>query len=84
MKKIIERTYCDICNKETEVERIKYPVIFHTEQNEGRWSKPYISNEAIDVCKECLSKILMLDGWGGQGNNEYKIRQREMGGEDNG
>lgn len=77
MKTTVTKTFCDICKNEiqTTPKSFKYPVIFHTEQTEGRCVKPYISMESLDVCEDCSNKILKLDGWGAQGLNEYKIRQ---------
>ncbi|RJE47688.1 hypothetical protein A7K50_03305 [Dehalobacter sp. MCB1] len=76
MKTTVTKISCDVCKVEilTTPKTIKYPVIFHTDQTEGRYSKPYISIENIDICEDCANKILMLDGWGAQGLNEYKIR----------
>ena len=36
MKKTIEYTICDICGKEADTENINYPVLFTTDQTEGR------------------------------------------------
>lgn len=74
MKKTIEQFYCDVCGKEADVQNISYPVIFHTEQCEGRPVKAYVDYNDIDMCKECLAKALVVHGWGGQGNNRYVIR----------
>lgn len=76
MKKTETRYFCDVCKKEVrqaEIHDIKYPVIFHTEQTEGRSVEPYISHEQIEVCKECISKICLLQGQGAQGHNDYWI-----------
>lgn len=73
-EKIIKQTFCDICKNEAEVQSIKYPVIFHTEQDEGRTVKPYVSYETIDMCQECLHKALVIQGYGAQGVNHYEIR----------
>ena len=45
---------CDICEKETSNGlNINYPVIWFTEETEGRSTSHYISNEKkIDVCRE--------------------------------
>ncbi|MEG6613750.1 hypothetical protein V6C42_12920 [Pseudoclostridium thermosuccinogenes] len=73
MKKTI--TTCDVCNKEAEVVSVNYPVVFHTEQNEGRACESYISQQKLDICEEYQQKLLMLDGWGAQGYNSYKIKE---------
>lgn len=76
MKQITTETFCDICKEKAEhAETIKYPVIFYTEQTEGRSTEPYISMENLEVCDECKGKILMVNGWGAQGYNQYKIRE---------
>jgi hypothetical protein len=56
MKIITEKYRCDICGAECEklkVKQVNYPVVFYTEQTEGRSCKPYISNQNIDVCNNC-------------------------------
>ena len=74
MRKTIEKIYCDICGAECDkVKEINYPVIFHTEQTEGRSCAPYISNTKIDVCTECCKKILKLSATGAQGYNHYEM-----------
>ncbi len=74
MKRTIEEFYCDICGSKCEsVKEITYPVIFHTEQTEGRWCEPYISNTTIDACNICRRKILKLYATGAQGYNDYKF-----------
>lgn len=78
MRKIIELCSCDVCKKETDkVTEVKYPVIFHTEQTEGKPCSPYISYDKIDLCDDCADRVLLLDGWGGQGCNKYKIREEK-------
>lgn len=74
MKKRIEITYCDICGAECETaKRVNYPVVFYTEQTEGRSCKPYISNQNIDVCDNCCEKIIKVSATGAQGYNTYKL-----------
>lgn len=75
MKKTIEICHCDLCKKEADIIAIKYPVEFLTEQTEGRNCKPYISYQDIDVCEECKSKILVVQGWGAQGFNNYIVKE---------
>ena len=75
MKKIMEVYVCDICKrKDSTVTPINYPVVFHTEQTEGRSVNPYISQQKIDVCDDCLCTICKLDGYGAQGHNDYRIK----------
>ena len=77
MKKTIEQYFCDVCGKQAEVQKVNYPVIFHTEQDEGRPVKPYISQKMIDMGQDCLHKTLVLHGDGAKGNNHYFIRDKE-------
>ena len=74
MKK--EIIYCDICKKE-DAAAARIPVIFTTDQTEGRSVKPYLSNEEIDICGDCFSIILegnFLWGEGAQGYNRYEFK----------
>lgn len=74
---VIEKCICDVCKKEVEkIIMVNYPVIFHTEQTEGRSCNPYISKEKLDLCDECAERVLMLDGCGAQGVNSYTIRKQ--------
>lgn len=74
MKEIIEKYFCDICGKEAkDIKHLNYPVIFQTEQTEGRSVEPYIYNTNIDVCPNCCKKILKLSATGAQGYNSYSI-----------
>lgn len=75
MKKTVEMFFCDVCGRQTEVHNVNYPVIFHTEEMEGRTVDPHIIHQKIDMCRECLSKTLMLDGYGSNGLNRYSFRQ---------
>lgn len=77
MKK--EMHFCDICFKEKEIENRVIQVIFTTEQTEGRSCEPYLSPQKIDICKECLDKVLKgnyIWGHGAQGNNSYYFIKR--------
>lgn len=74
MKKTTVQCFCDVCKREaTDPTEVKYPVIFHTDQTEGRWCPEYISYEKIEFCDECLKKALRLHGAGAQGYNEYRF-----------
>lgn len=82
MRLVIEKCICDVCKNEVEkITTVNYPVIFHTEQTEGRSCSPYISKEKLDLCDECAERVLMLDGWGAQGVNSYAIRKQQKEGE---
>lgn len=76
MKKTTVQFFCDVCGREVDrLREVKYPVIFHTEQTEGKSCSPYISYDKIEFCDECLVKALRLHGSGAQGNNEYRFEE---------
>ena len=75
MKQTITKTFCDICENEMPVTTVPYPVIFTTEQTEGRPCKPYISVRNIDMCEECKTAALMITAVGAQGVNTYSIKK---------
>lgn len=55
---------CDLCGKEENVRHLKYPVLFTTDQTEGRGCTPYISHKELDLCDECIDKVIKITGWG--------------------
>jgi len=82
----VETIKCDIC--ESEIEKYRklengntaehksedIQVIFVTEQNEGRASKPHLVIQKLDICDKCREHILMgsyVYAEGAQGNNRY-------------
>ena len=75
MKK--ETYHCDICAEEVPKPDEKsraFQVIFTTEQTEGRRVRPHLSYEIIDICNECMDRILKGEavyGAGAQGHNNY-------------
>lgn len=75
MKKTIEKYFCDVCGKEARVQHVNYPVVFHTEQDEGRACPPYIAQKMLELCQDCLLKALVIDGVGAQGINTYTMRE---------
>lgn len=82
MKIITTNIICDVCGKENikEQEQKRFPVIFTTEQTEGRWCPPYFTEENIDLCDNCLAKMIngqQLYGSGAQGCNSYKFKGEE-------
>ena len=80
MRVVMEKRICDVCKKEVEnVTEVNYPVIFHTEQTEGKCCSQYISKEKLELCDECAEKLLMLHGWGAQGLNHYEIYKPPKG-----
>ena len=65
---------CDICKSEVDVRKKNIQIIFKTDQTEGRNCNPYLDIIKIDICKECLNKIIKgkaLYGAGAQGYNDY-------------
>ena len=74
MQKTSIKYYCDICKKEVSTfTTVNYPVIFTTEQDEGRSVTPYVSQERLEICSECKDKLLKLKASGCQGYNQYTI-----------
>ena len=70
---IIKKTIiCDCCKLEKPTTKVKYPVLFLTEQTEGRSVKPYLSYQDLDMCKECIQTTITISGTGAMGYNEYK------------
>ena len=73
---------CDICKNKVENDKcltVKFPVVFTTEQTEGRSTKPYISYNELDLCINCQKKILTVQGQGAQGYNSFDlIREKEQ------
>ena len=74
-----ENYICDInkCDKEAHMINKQMQVIFLTEQTEGRNITPYFSNVNIDLCKDCVDKILeykkYIKASGAMGHNKYYI-----------
>ena len=76
MKQTTTKTFCDICKKEASITIVKYPVVFTTDQTEGRPCKPYISYLCIDMCEECEDAALMITAVGAQGVNSFSIKKK--------
>ena len=80
MKK--EIWYCDICKEESGAPRKgegQVQVIFTTEQNEGRATKPYLEMVNIDWCEQCRNKVLSgqaLFAKGAMGYNDYYFSEK--------
>lgn len=82
MAKEVNISYkCDVCKSvftEEEYNEGKkishfdqFPVIFRSDQTEGRPCEPYISLEKIDLCRSCALKSVNLIGYGASGCNTY-------------
>lgn len=74
----IEFHTCDVCKEKLlttpDYKPTKMQVIFTTEQDEGRSSKPYFSFGEMDLCKNCLAEALTgkyIHAKGAMGFNEY-------------
>lgn len=55
-------------------------VVFTTDQNDGSGCKPYLSNENIDLCPDCIEKLVNsypVIGYGAQGYNTFKFRNED-------
>ncbi|NJO49795.1 MAG: hypothetical protein HC840_10490 [Leptolyngbyaceae cyanobacterium RM2_2_4] len=76
----ITKHYCDVCKKEAKVENKSLPVIFTTEQTEGRSTKPYLSDAKLDICEDCKNHITtgnFLWAHGAMGYNTYYFKNQE-------
>lgn len=72
MEIIKKSIICDCCKKEKPTQKVNYPVLFLTEQTEGRSVKPYISNQELDMCADCIRINISISGTGAMGYNKYK------------
>lgn len=61
-----------------EVKSFDMQVVFVTEQNEGRATTPYFSNVKIDLCANCLKRLIesrkVLTAVGAMGYNDYFMK----------
>lgn len=76
MRQIVEKFFCDLCKRECAekaLQSFSYPVIFYTDQTEGKLCEPYVSHTKLEVCQKCCGKILKVSATGAQGYNEYTI-----------
>ena len=72
---------CDIkeCGRKAIHKDTKLQVIFTTDQTEGRSCRPYLDNVTIDLCYECMVKVLegrAIYANGAMGHNEYSIADK--------
>jgi hypothetical protein len=68
---------CDLCKEPATKLRQCVPVVFTTEQTEGRPCKPHLTMETLDLCEGCLQRITggcPLTAHGAQGCNTYVWR----------
>jgi hypothetical protein len=74
----ITRYTCDVCKNTATKLKQKVPVVFLTEQTEGRSCKPHLTMETLDLCDGCMERIVKsypLTAYGAQGNNTYEWRK---------
>ncbi len=71
-------TYCcDICGREFDVRReVNVLVMWLTEQDSGERVEPYVGQELMDVCDECIDRVVAVEAEGAQGVNSYRFRER--------
>ena len=72
MIKVERKLICDLCGKEG-AKTFHTLAEFETEQNEGKPVKPYITSTEIELCEECLKKVVLLKASGAQVNNRFWI-----------
>lgn len=77
----IIKTICDVCGEETRNKKIDIQVIFTTEQNEGRYHKPYLCNKKLNLCNKCFNNVLYNGNYicanGAMGCNTYFFKKIE-------
>lgn len=78
IKKTIEKYFCDICGKESDTQSISCPVLFLTDQTEGKPVRPYITYETLDLCDSCLRKVVSVSAIGAQGYNTYSFSEPKI------
>jgi len=76
----METYTCDICAEIIDTKQkwsgihASIPVVFTTEQTEGRPIQPYLAQQGMDICHLCYAKIIkgkLPFGAGAQGYNRY-------------
>jgi hypothetical protein len=74
--KTISIYVCDLCKNEfnDKLNTISMPVIFHTEQTEGRPCEPYLTTKKVELCQKCIDKTVILHGSGCMGNDEFYVK----------
>ena len=82
MEVVTKKRFCDVCGKEienTERNPISYPVMFETEQTEGRATTPHVSQKLLDLCNSCITAAIRIWAHGAQGHNQYRIKESTDG-----
>lgn len=73
---------CDICGAEFAERRpVNVPVVWTTEQTEGRFCEPYYGVECLDLCEDCADRIHVVEAAGAQGLNRYVFRKAVRNGD---
>jgi len=68
---------CTVDNIQAQLKLLNIEIIFITDQTEGRSTKPYLSNETMDICSACMDKRLSGEsiwGHGAQGSNTFYFK----------
>lgn len=73
-KATVTKYWCDICKKETASKDIKYITIpiyrtFDSTDGQTRYDRKHFSTTTIDICYECLDKIVKVQDIGVQCEN---------------
>lgn len=74
MIKTTREYICDLCGA-TNAKTYNTLAQFTTEQNEGRIVTPYVTMTDIELCGECLDKVIVLRASGAQGNNKFWLKK---------
>ena len=76
MKQTREIYFCDLCKKETSIQRMKIPVYRTFDANDGRtfYKDKQFENVELDICRNCLEEITKVHSIG-VCCEEYKIER---------
>lgn len=74
MIKVTRECFCDLCGV-SNANTFKPLVEFTTEQTEGRMVRPYITTTDVELCNDCLNKVVVLRASGAQGNNKFWLKK---------
>ena len=70
---------CDLCGRQlaegdmTHLDNV--PVLFTTEQTEGRQVTPYVEQVPLDLCHDCVDHLVNVYAIGAMGYNKYYWRE---------
>lgn len=71
---------CDICGAGfSERRSVNVPVLWVTEQDDGRGCDPHFGVEALDLCEACADRVHVVEASGAMGRNAYRFRDRDGG-----